>query len=83
MSSFSTDKSKGRKPIPRFVAEQYEGGARGFKATKRRHLKALIKAYEELRCGCAHLPGFPHHMSMIAKGIAMLSEELAEKKWGR
>jgi hypothetical protein len=72
-----------RKPIPRYVAEQYEGGARGFKATKRRQLKALIKAYEDLRGGSAYLPGFPTHMSLIAQGIASLKAELAEKKWGR
>ena len=75
--------TKNRKPVPRFISEQYKGGARGFKATKRRQLKALVKAYDDLKLGSAYLPGFPTHMSMIAKGIASLREELAEKKWGR
>ena len=81
MTARSTKGAKKR--IPPYIAEKYKGGSRGFKATKRRQLKALEKAFCELRLGCAHIPGYPSHVSNIAHGIRELKEATCEKAWGR
>jgi hypothetical protein len=42
--------------VPRWISEQYENGARGFKEEKRAQLRVVVKAFEDFRLGCAYLP---------------------------
>jgi hypothetical protein len=77
-------RAKKRKRIPIYVAQQYEGGARGFKMTKRLQLKALDKAYGELRIGCVFFPDEGYkEMDVIEKALDALLAKLSEKNWGR
>ena len=68
--------------IPRFVTMQYDGGAKGFKATKRRQLKALKKAFEEMRTGCVWLPCGTGPINAIFAAIVEMEDALSSKKWG-
>lgn len=70
-------------PVPEYVAKQYEGGARGFRAEKRRQLRALEKAYIELRIGCAFFPGGQNSMDDIEVALNELQTALSVKNWGK
>lgn len=55
-----------------------------FRALKRRQVRAVLKALEELRMGCAYLPdsgGFrvPH---LIAQ-FELLKDAMTVKRWGK
>ena len=82
-SATGTETAK-RTRIPQYVAKQYEGGARGFKKAKREQLKALNRAYGDLRVGCVFFPvGGGEEMDAIEKHLDRLGELLCEKAWGR
>jgi hypothetical protein len=57
--------------------------ARAFKAEKRAHLRALRKAYEALRMGCAYFPDGDGEMGRIESAIESLERKLSAKEWGR
>lgn len=69
--------------VPKFVTEQYEGGARGFRAEKRRQLAAVKKAVEELRTGCAFFPCAEHPVNKIDEQLCILTAALSVKNWGK
>ena len=70
--------------VPKYVADQYPGGRRGFKATKRRDLRAAIKALEELRLGCACFPdGGSVHVEYAARALASIHKQINARRWGR
>lgn len=57
--------------------------ARAFKAEKRRHLRVLKRALDDLRMGCAYFPSGTIHVERIAHEIEELTRELSAKEWGR
>ena len=71
-----------RNPIPDFVARQY-GGRRAFRALKRGQLKLLIKAYGDLRTGCAYFPSGHGPMQRINELLVDLERDLSVENWGR
>ena len=73
-----------KEKVPRHIAEQYDGGARGFRTAKRRQLRALVKALEELRLGCAYFPDNGiRAVEAIAKQAKDLRRSLSIESWGR
>lgn len=84
MTGRATLETAKHKRIPHYVTKQYEGGARGFKKTKREQLKALNAAYGALRVGCVYLPeGGLAQVNAIEKALDELGVLLCEKNWGR
>lgn len=71
-----------KKPIPKSVAQLY-GSARAFRQTKRRALRQLIKALDELRLGCAHYPNGARAVEAINYEATLLQQELSVENWGR
>jgi hypothetical protein len=57
--------------------------ARTFKAEKRRHLREVKRAVDQLRLGCAYFPGGSHRVDAISDQIEELQRELSAKEWGR
>lgn len=72
-----------RKRIPSSVSNQYEGGARGFKAEKRRQLKAAFDALRNLRVGCAYFPCGVKAMDEVYDKLEIVAAAISEKNWGR
>jgi hypothetical protein len=56
--------------------------ARSFKAQKRRDLRALVKAADEFRMGCAYVPDQDAVSSLFA-AIECLQSAMSAKIWGR
>ena len=69
--------------IPDFVADQYAGRRRGFKQTKRKNLRALRRALNDLRMVCAYFPEGATRVDVIDQQIKALEWELSLKSWGR
>lgn len=76
------DKATNLKRIPKFVTDQYDGGAKGFKAIKRYQVKVLRKALDELRTGCVYLPCGTGPIEQIAQALEQLQDAVSAKNWG-
>ena len=69
--------------IPKYVAQQYQGGARGFKSEKRKQLRALKKALDNLRAGAAFFPCGSAPVYVIAEQVDVIAQAISVKNWGR
>ena len=54
-----------------------------FRAEKRRELRVLKKAAENLRAGCAYMPDGGECVGLILDRIGLLTEQLSVRRWGR
>lgn len=82
MAAYEKGAAKRRK-IPQFVAYQYGGTTRAFKAAKRRDLAAAKKALSQLYRGCAWFPCTNKPMEEIRRQIAIVEKAISAKEWGR
>lgn len=63
---------------------RYYGSRRGFKQTKRKQLRAVDKALDDFRTGCAYLPVREYRTTMrLLSDVEDLKCKLSVKKWGR
>lgn len=69
--------------FPRSMCEKY-GSHRNFKQLKRKQLRAVIKAMDDLRFGCAYLKR-PAYRTVIRLDHEAndLKQQLSVKVWGR
>ena len=67
--------------IPKRVAKKH-GSERKFKEAKRRQLTGVVKAMEELRCGCSFMPGY-HLFVESDHNLRKLQKLLSQREWGR
>ena len=72
-----------KKRVPPYIAEQYRGGARQFKAERRKALKRVESAFNELRRGSMWFPTCYKHVDRIDKSLAAIREDISAKNWGR
>jgi hypothetical protein len=56
---------------------------RKFKEQKRKELRAVIKAYEKFRLGCAYVPGFHSNAKNLAESLEGWKDSMNLKNWGR
>jgi hypothetical protein len=54
-----------------------------FRAEKRRHLRAVRKALEALRMGCAYMPDGGEMVGLMIDRADLLAQRLSVKEWGR
>ena len=72
------------KRVPPFIAEQYEGGAHGFRSNKRRLVRDLQKLTDEFQRGAAYFPeDGSKDVSAIWQAVRRLKVKLSVKVWGR
>ena len=72
-----------RTRIPRNVLDNLMcRTTRDFRTLKRRQIKTLLSALNELRIGCVYLPGY-RHIGQLADKVKQLHGLLSAKKWGR
>lgn len=71
-----------QKTIPEHVIKQY-GSARAFRARKRKALRELQRALNDLRLGCGYFPNGSRGVDNIDYEIQILTRELSVKNWGR
>lgn len=70
--------------VPKYVlVNQRCANVRAFKVKKRAELRAVIKAVDALRLGCAYVPGWHGHMDEIARHLVEWKAQMSEKQWGR
>jgi hypothetical protein len=70
--------------IPDYVLRNAKVATRRlWKALKRRQLRALDKAVDDLRMGCAYFPDGAQRVETISKEVAALRRELSAMEWGR
>lgn len=69
--------------FPRGMCKKY-GSHRNFKQLKRKQLRAVVKALDDLRFGCAYLER-PAYRTVIRldNEASDLKEQLSVKTWGR
>ena len=71
-----------QRTVPKFIASRYGSGARGFRAEKRRQMRALEKAYKELRNGSAYFPSGIPQMTALESAIESVKQDISRKNWG-
>jgi hypothetical protein len=54
---------------------------RVFQRSKRAELRALKKAFEAVRCGCAYMPGYKEHWGPLEKHLKALIEKARPRSW--
>jgi hypothetical protein len=69
--------------IPKYIAEQYPGGARQFKAKRRKALKQVEIAFHDLSRGSTQFPTSYKHILRIRESLAAISDDISIKNWGR
>jgi hypothetical protein len=70
-------------PLPEHIVQDY-GSSRAFKAAKRKQLRILKRALNDLRMGCAYFPVSGSSLvQVIDQQVRTLEWELAAKNWGR
>lgn len=69
--------------VPKFVSKQYDGGARAFKAAKRRQLKMVLRELSDLRTGCAFFPCGSGPVDKAAAALEEIRQSISLKGWGR
>lgn len=57
--------------------------ARAFKSEKRKQLREVLRAMEQLRSGCAYFPNGHQPVVAIKDQLEALAKELSAKEWGR
>jgi len=72
-----------KRRIPPYIAEQYRGGARQFKAERRKALKRVYEVFKELRRGSAWFPSSYREIDKIDRSLRIIGEDICEKNWGR
>lgn len=72
-----------KKRVPKFIADQYAGGASGFRKNKRDLVRQMRKLLSELRLGCAYFPSGEKLPEEIGQRLDALAKELSVKEWGR
>jgi hypothetical protein len=70
------------KPVLNYVAKQY-GGARQFRALKRRQLRQIKKMVGEFRCGSAFFPGNGSSVTKLEEALDDLGKALSREVWGQ
>ena len=70
--------------VPKFITEQYPGGAREFKSERRQALIKAKKAVKDLSFGISYAPA-DSLLACIQAEVALdrLSHLLSIKNWGR
>jgi hypothetical protein len=56
---------------------------RAFKSAKRQDVRALVRAVERLRNGCAYMPSGSKPIEEISRLAEALEAECSIKQWGR
>lgn len=70
--------------IPEWVPRNAKVATRRlWKALKRRQLRTLDRALDDLRMGCAYFPGGAQRVEAISDQVKALRAELSAKEWGR
>jgi hypothetical protein len=73
---------RGKRTFPKHITQDY-GDGRSFKSSKRQEAFALKRALDELRLGCAFIPGGSRRVEIITEQITALRQEISAKEWGR
>lgn len=68
---------------PRWLLQREGITQRQWKSRKRRELKAIIKAFENYRMGCAYCPGTDGEVGELQHLLERLKDSHSVKKWGR
>lgn len=61
----------------------YNGTMRQWKSKKRKELRAVLKAVEEFRLGCAYTPCYPDPAHTLDTLLKEMERKLSVKYWGR
>jgi hypothetical protein len=69
--------------IPKYISEQYKGGARQFKAERRKALNLVEMAFHKLCRGSTQFPTSYKHILRIRESLAAISNDISIKNWGR
>ena len=73
-----------KQAIPQWMLDNCGyGTARLFKRDKRREVRELARALDQLQIGCAWLPSGTTHPDAIQRHLNALKDELSAKNWGR
>jgi hypothetical protein len=72
-----------KRRIPAYISEQYPGGARQFKAERRKALKQVWTAFRDLRRGSAWFPSGHGEIDKIFRSLRAIGDDICEKNWGR
>lgn len=63
---------------------RHYGSSRAYKKTKRKQLRILKRALDDLRMGCAYFPvSGASLVKVISQQVETLEWELSAKAWGR
>lgn len=81
-SVFLTDTTKVH-PLPKHITEQYDGGSREFKASKRDLLRRVRREWDDFRIGCAYMPGGAKRVTQVDALLKEIAAAISEKTWGR
>lgn len=57
--------------------------AHAFRSEKRRQLRVVRKALEDLRTGCAYFPDGGDAVKLMGQSVDLLTQQLSVKRWGR
>ncbi len=69
--------------IPDFVLENTGTfSSRKFKSLKRKQLRIVSKAVDNLRAGCAYFPNGLNNIEIITEHVERIKYDISVKNWG-
>jgi len=57
--------------------------SREYKVLKRKQIRAVEKAVNDLRTGSVCLPDYPNSITSLSHDVSVLKESMSVKNWGR
>lgn len=71
------------KRVPKFIAEGFHDGSHGFRKSKRRSIRAILRQIDFLCLGCAYFPNGNKDVDILRRAAERIKEDVSVKKWGR
>ena len=71
------------KPVPKFIAEKFHDGSHGFRKSKRRAIRGILRQIEFLRLGCLYFPSGNKDVALLQKIAERIKADVSIKNWGR
>jgi len=68
--------------VPQHIVQMH-GTSRAWKRLKRKEVKAVLRAMEDLRLGSAYLPCGLKPVYAAIKALREIEQSVTEKSWGR
>lgn len=71
------------KRVPKFIAEKFHDGSHGFRKSKRRSIRSILRQIAFLRLGCAYFPSGNKDVATLQKIAERIKADISVKNWGK